>query len=224
MPKRRVIGFTPDHEYRDKLVLSNDNHWVRLMSQYNVVLEDRNHKLSRELKPRVERELAKLAPLVAAGLEAKRDVDFAAVVQALLRGVELRGSDLQRAELQANALRAVLGNASWLTAEDIGRAGGFSPSNLAAPAHRWKQEGKIFTIMHEGQERFPAYGLDEAYRPLPVLAKILVQLGPISGWRSSIWFESANVWLNSAKPRERLAAQPTKVIEAARHYADVADA
>jgi hypothetical protein len=53
------------------------------MPQYSVVLEDRERKLSRELKPRVERELAKLAPLVAAGLEAKRDVDFAAVVQAL---------------------------------------------------------------------------------------------------------------------------------------------
>jgi uncharacterized protein YjbI with pentapeptide repeats len=193
------------------------------MSQYNVVLEDRDRKLSRDLKPRVERELAKLAPLVAAGLEAKRDVDFAAVVQALLRGVELRGADVERAELQANALRAVLGNASWLTAEGIGRAGGFSPSNLAAPAHRWKQEGKIFAVVHEGQERFPAYGLDEAYRPLPALAALLEQLGPISGWRIAIWFESANAWLSGAKPRERLATQPAKVIEAACHYADVAD-
>jgi hypothetical protein len=204
------------------MVLSRHS-WILAMSQYNVVLKDRDRKLSRALKPRVEQALAKLVPLVASGIEAKREADFAAVVQALLRGVELEGADLERAELQANALRAVLGNASWLTAEDIGRAGGFSPSNLAAPAHRWKQEGKIFTVVHEGHERFPAYGLDEAYRPLPALATILQHLGPISGWRSAIWFESANAWLGGAKPRERLAAHPTQVIEVASHYADVAE-
>jgi hypothetical protein len=62
--------------------------------------------------------------------------------------------------------------------------------------------------MHEGQERFPAYGLDEAYRPLPALAPTLEHLGPISGWRNAIWFESSNAWLGGAKPRECLAALP----------------
>ena len=169
----------------------------------------------------VERVLTRLAPVVASRVRAKQRTDFEALVETLMRGVEVRPMDLQRAELQANAMRAVLENAPWLSAEEIGKAGGFSASNLAAPAHRWKQEGKIFAIQHEGQERFPGYALDEAYRPLAAVAKILQQLGPISAWRQAIWFESSNAWLSGAKPRERLAQNPDAVLRAATHYADL---
>ena len=197
---------------------------MRNMASYNVVLKGPDRRFSAELKPQVERVLAKLAPLVASSLKAKRQADFTELVRALLRGVEMRSVDVERAQLQANALRAVLENAIWLSAEDIGRAGGFSASNLAAPAHRWKQEGKIFSILHDGQERFATYALDETHRPLPALTAVLEPLGPISGWRIALWFESSNAWLAGERPRERLANKPADVIEAARHYADLAHA
>lgn len=81
----------------------------------------------------------------------------------------------------------MLENGEWLTAEQIGELGGFSKSNLAAPANRWKQEGKIFALSHQGQDRFPRYALDETYRPLPGIAPVMKALGAISPWRMAAW-------------------------------------
>jgi len=75
--------------------------------------------------------------------------------------------DIRSAQKQAKALEAVLENSEWLTAEEIGERGEFSPSNPAAAAIRWKLEGKIFAVPYKGKDRFPRYGLDEAFRPIP---------------------------------------------------------
>lgn len=119
---------------------------------------------------------------------------------------------------KAKALEDVLENSEWLTAEEISERGKFSPSNLAAPASRWKQKGKIFALPYQGQDRFPRYGLDEAFRPIPDLESVLKLLGPISPWRIAVWFESTNAWLDSRRPRELLSSKPERVRRAARSY------
>src|SRR6185312_4291266 len=121
-------------------------------------------------------------------------------------------------QMQARAVQAVLEHGEWLTAEQIGELGGFSKSNLAAPANRWKQERKIFALPHQGQDRFPRYALDEAYRPLPAIETVLQLLGAISPWRMAAWFESSNAWLRNRRPRECVGLAPEEVLEAARHY------
>jgi hypothetical protein len=174
--------------------------------------------IPRDVKPEVESVLAELAPLVAARVKEKRQRDFQYLLDALVRGVKLRTLDISRAQKQAKALEAVLENSEWLTAEEIGDRGKFSPSNLAAPANRWKQEGKIFAIPYQGQDRFPRYGLDEAFRPIPGLEPVLKLLGSISPWRIAIWFESTNARLDSRRPRELLGGEPEKVFRAAERY------
>jgi hypothetical protein len=154
------------------------------------------------MKPEVESVLAELIPLVTAGVKQKRQTDFKSLLDVLLRGVNLRTLDIRRAQKQARALEAVLENSEWLTAEEIGERGKFSLSNLAAPANRWKQEGKIFAVPYQGQDRFPRHGLDEAYRPIPGLESVLKLSGPISPWRVAVWFESTNAWLANRRPRE----------------------
>ena len=122
------------------------------------------------------------------------------------------------AQKQAKALEDVLENSEWLTAEEISERGKFSPSNLAAPASRWKQEGKIFALRYQGQYRFPRYGLDGAFRPLPALESVLKLLGPISPWRIAVWFESTNARLDTRRPRELLSNKPERVQRAAESY------
>lgn len=90
---------------------------------------------------------------------------------------KIREIDVRHAQMQARAVQSVLEHTGWLTAEQIGELGGFSISNLAAPANRWKQERKIFALPRQGQDRFPRYALDEGYRPLPVMESILEALG-----------------------------------------------
>lgn len=172
----------------------------------------------RDLKPQVESVLAELLPLVTARIKEKRQTDFNLLLDVLLGGVKLRTLDIRRAQQQAKALAAVLENSEWLTAEEIGERGKFSPSNLAAPANRWKQEGKIFAVPYQGQDRFPRYGLDEAFRPLSGLEPVLKLFGPISPWRIAVWFESTNAWLDNHRPRELLGSEPEKVLRATERY------
>lgn len=188
--------------------MSNDTYIVRIPSA----------DVPRALKPEVESVLAELIPLVAARVKEKRQTDFKSLLDVLLRGVKLRTLDIRRAQKQAKALEAVLENSEWLTAEEIGEHGKFSPSNLAAPANRWKQEGKIFAVPYQGQDRFPRYALDEAYRPIPGLESVLKLFGPISPWRVAVWFESTNAWLGNHRPRELLGNEPKKVLRATEYY------
>ena len=88
----------------------------------------------RKLEDEIQGVLAELAPLVTARIKEKRQTDFKSLLDVLLRGVKLRTLDIHRAQQQAKALEAVLENSEWLTAEEIGERGKFSPSNLAEVA------------------------------------------------------------------------------------------
>jgi len=161
-----------------------------------------------DLKGEIEGVLTELAPLVSARIKEKRQHRLQVTARRLLRGVKLRTLDIHRAQQQAKALEAVLENSEWLTAEEIGERGKFSPSNLAAPANRWKQEGKIFCRSIPGSrsisEIWPGRGIS-AY---PGLEPVLKLFGPISPWRIAVWFESANAWLEGHRPRELLGKRP----------------
>ena len=171
-----------------------------------------------DLRQEVESVLAELVPLITARVKERRKTDFQSLLEVLLRGVKLRALDIRRAQKQAKALEAVLENSEWLTAEEIGERGKFSRSNLAAPANRWKQEGRVFAVPYQAQDRFPRYALDEAFRPIPGLEPVLRLFGPISPWRIAVWFESTNAWLENHRPRELLGNEPEKVLRAAEHY------
>jgi len=171
-----------------------------------------------EMKPEVESVLRGLVPVVTSGVKARRRERLEQLVNILTQDVKIRELDVRHAQMQARAVQAVLEHGEWLTAEQIGELGGFSKSNLAAPANRWKQERKIFALPHQGQDRFPRYALDEAYRPLPVIEAALEALGAISPWRIAAWFESTNAWLTNRRPRECVALEPEVVLQAAKHY------
>src|ERR1700730_3372513 len=115
----------------------------RAMSSDTFILRIPSADVPRDLKDEIQGVLADLAPLVTARIKEKRQTDFKSLIDVLLRGVKLRTLDIHRAQQQAKALEAVLENSEWLTAEEIGERGKFSPSNLAAPANRWKRYWKI---------------------------------------------------------------------------------
>ena len=166
--------------------------------------------------------LTDLAPIVTQRVVEARDKASARLVESLLEGVAMRGPDMKLARMQANAIRAIIKNSEWLSAEQIGELGCFSNSNFSAPANRWTNERKLFAIEYDGQDRFPRYALDENYRPLPAVKAVLAILGEISSWRIAAWFESTNAWLDNRRPRDVLAREPAKVIEAANEYLSTA--
>jgi hypothetical protein len=174
--------------------------------------------LPSEMRPEVESVLQGLVPVVTSRVKARHRERLEQLVDVLTQDVKIREVDVRHAQMQARAVQAVLEHSEWLTAEQIGELGGFSKSNLAAPANRWKQDRKIFALPYQGQDRFPRYALDEAYRPLPVIQTVLEALGEISPWRIAAWFESTNARLANRRPRECVASEPEAVLEAARRY------
>src|SRR5205807_8343345 len=110
------------------------------MSSDTFVVRISSADVPSDLKPEVESVLAELVPLITARGKERRQTDLQSLLEVLLRGVKLRTLDIRRAQKQAKALQAVLENAEWLTAEEIGQRGRFSGRNRAAAPNRWKQE------------------------------------------------------------------------------------
>src|SRR5262245_10485407 len=91
--------------------------------------------LPSEIKPEVEKVLRGLVPVVTSRVKARHRERLEQLVEVLTQDVRIRELDVRHAQMQARAVQAVLEHGEWLTAEQVGELGGFSKSNLAAPAN-----------------------------------------------------------------------------------------
>ena len=91
----------------------------------------------------------------------------------------------------------------------------------AALAHRWKADGRIFFVTHQGSTWFPGYQFAEDGQPRPVIADLLKIVGAtLTGWELALWFTTSNGWLDGARPVDLLTDAPERVREAARREAE----
>lgn len=141
-----------------------------------------------------------------------------AIVEALVPKTPPTPNELKEATMLARARTAVIDSGDWMTAAEIASVAGFSASNPSAQPNKWKREGTIFAIRHNGVDYFPSYGLDPAagYRPRKALAQVIKAFGAAKdGWGLSYWFMSVNSYLGGKTPRDLLASDPERVIAAA---------
>ena len=129
---------------------------------------------------------------------------------------------VEQARAERNAQRRealnaqIFADSSWLQAKELSEKAGFTSANPSAGPNRWKQAGKIFAVQHNGKDYFPDYLLDEGYRPLPIVKKIISLFGDKkTAWGLAIWFGFANSWLGGEKPKDLLTTQPERVLAAA---------
>lgn len=161
--------------------------------------------------------LGSLAPMVAGLTKRRQREALDKIVDALVPTVPLPEHMLVEARMTAHARSEVLASGDWLTAAQVAALAGFSTSNLSAQPNKWKKDGQIFAIRHQGLDYFPAYGLDaEArYRPLKPLALILAVFGAAKdGWGMAYWFASANSFLGGKRPQDVLLKSPERVLAA----------
>jgi len=126
---------------------------------------------------------------------------------------------LREATMQARARTAVLQGGDFVTAADIAKAAGLSTLNASAQPNKWKKQGQIFAVHHNGVDYFPGYGLDAetGYRPLKALAQVIEVFDATKdAWGLAYWFGSDNSFLGGKRPQDVLKADPTRVIAAAR--------
>jgi hypothetical protein len=161
---------------------------------------------------------ASIADLVKSIVGEHRRQSLEAIVGALVPKAPPTPNELKEATMLARARTEVLGSGDWMTAAEIASVAGFSASNPSAQPNKWKREGAIFAIRHNGIDYFPSYGLDAGagYRPRKAMAQVIKTFGETKdGWGLSYWFMSANSFLGGKTPRELLATQPERVIAAA---------
>jgi len=115
----------------------------------------------------------------------------------------------------------ILHDAEWLAADQLSRRAGFENKNRSAGPANWKSRNKIFAIPLKGKNYYPAYCLDEAAQPLPVVKEILaIFAGAKSGWSLAFWFGTGNSWLGGVKPKDALTGPKEPLLRAARAAKD----
>jgi hypothetical protein len=175
------------------------------------------HESERTMRA-IAQALGSLAPMVAGLIKQRQREALDKIVDALVPTVPLPEHMLVEARMAAHARSEVLASGDWLSAAQVAELAGFSNTNPSAQPNKWKKDGQIFAIRHQGLDYFPAYGLDAeaGYRPLKSLAPVLAVFGAEKdGWGLAYWFASANSFLGGKRPQAVLATSPDRVRAAA---------
>lgn len=120
-----------------------------------------------------------------------------------------------QARRNSAARAALMEEFGLLTSAEIAALNESQAENRAALASRWKQEGRIFSVKHQGQDYFPAFQLGAEGRPRPAVAEILQALGGARGWETALWFTAANGYLGGRRPVDLLEGDPDSAVAAA---------
>ncbi|MBT9560700.1 MAG: hypothetical protein IV100_32045 [Myxococcales bacterium] len=157
---------------------------------------------------------------------AEADEDsMARLVDALVAARPIRTVSAAELQLLTRGVDTVLGGTEWLTADQVSAARAATQqqataTNRANLANRWKNEGRVFAITRGGRDYFPRYAFDDAFEPLPVLRDVLRAMQGRSSWGIAAWFESPSSFLGGQRPREVMAPQPKRVLDAALDFVE----
>jgi hypothetical protein len=90
------------------------------------------------------------------------------------------------------------------------------------PHHRWRKQGKIFSVSYGGGDLYPAFQFGDDGYPLPIVAELLEILGrdaERTDWDNALWFAGDSGWLDGKTPVELLQSDPDLVKQAAEQEA-----
>lgn len=168
-----------------------------------------------------------VTPTVLAGIERNEVENVRKLVAFLVESSEPTPFDLKKANLRATAMKAILHNTEWLTAEQVGTAygrlnGNAAPANAAALASRWKNQKELFAIAYKGRDWYPKYAFGLDFRPLPLMREVLERLSGLDPWSVAAWFDSASSFLGGQRPRELIAQDGGRVLASAQDRLDQA--
>tara|TARA_R110002020_G_scaffold26307_8_gene84987 strand:+ start:12085 stop:12510 length:426 start_codon:yes stop_codon:yes gene_type:complete len=127
-------------------------------------------------------------------------------------------NSLRDAEMRRSAYSSVLESGDWLTAAEILQLPGADSFSDGFEPIMWKSQGDIFTIIEQGTEYYPAFGLQKeiGYRPYNVMSKIIYIFKDYKdGWGMALWFQSVNSYLGGKRPQDIMVTDPDLIIKAA---------
>jgi hypothetical protein len=123
-----------------------------------------------------------------------------------------------RRRLTAATVDRVLSGTQWLSAAQIGEIRASGKSNPHSALARWLANGRVFALERHGARIYPAYAFDELGEPLPIMTEVLRVFAGFAPFRIAAWFESPNVHLHGARPREQIPTRGLEVLKAAHEH------
>lgn len=160
----------------------------------------------------------KLPALVRAARQSNAEERIEKLLKAIAPDDPIAKFDLQMAEETTALRQEFLAEHKPLTSKEVSARANFSSSNAYQAVHRWKSDGKIFSIKHDGRELYPPFQFDDDGRPKPIireLLKIFARYPARTDWDNALWFAAENDWLDGATPIELLDSEPELVKDAA---------
>ena len=156
--------------------------------------------------------------LFSAQLESLSEDSLAQIVRICTPTTPVPSVLFKQAMMTAKAKSAILLSGDWVTAAEVSRLTSIDRGVGGAEPREWQQNGRIFSLCHEGVDYFPLYALDamNGYLPLSALENVLKVLATQKdGWGMAYWFASANSGLGGKAPKELLRSAPVRVLAAA---------
>lgn len=166
----------------------------------------------------VAKTFADMAPFIALVMKRRQTELLSTIVEKLVPSVPFPEHTLTEARMVAEARADVFRSGEWLTAAQLASIAGFSATNPSAQPNKWKKDGLLFAVRHEGADYFPRYALDAnaGYRPTKGLSKVIAAFrGRKDDWGMAYWFASVNSMLGGKRPQDLLLTQPERVLAAA---------
>lgn len=108
-----------------------------------------------------------------------------------------------------------------MTSAQVGESAGSRSPNRGSLAHRWKSDGRIFSVLHQGSNYFPGFQFTDEGQPVEVIGKVIAILGEkLAPWELALWFTKSNGWLAGRRPVDLLLEAPDRVVAAAEREAE----
>ncbi|WP_263356615.1 hypothetical protein [Acidicapsa ligni] len=152
-------------------------------------------------------------------IRSRRQDKLSKVVEGLLPEMAPSRSALVQVRMQAEARSQILTSGDYVRAADVAKLAGYSDNNPSAQPSKWKRDGAIFVVEHNGADYFPLFGLnpEKSYKPYAAVAEVLKVFGAKrSGWSIAFWFAALNSFLDDRRPQDLLAAEPDLIVAAAK--------
>jgi hypothetical protein len=146
----------------------------------------------------------------------KRPVDPERLIESMLPASVPSAVTVLQARRNALAREQMFQEFGGLSSAEVSELAGSRAANKAALAHRWRQEGRIFSVPHQGVSYFPGFQFDGEGQPIPAIAEVVRRLGSRSTeWGMALWFTANNGWLGGRRPVDLLREDPQAVVTAA---------
>jgi hypothetical protein len=113
-----------------------------------------------------------------------------------LRKYEGVSCEEQIQEGRERTIRKLLDMPIWISRADLSRLKRHQGEGTEQIDH-WINERKIFAVEGGGLQLLAKFQFDDAYSPLPVIAKILELLKSKDDWAVASWFAFPNGWISS---------------------------